>query len=61
MIVSLFRTLVVLCRVCTFIMKPENINVWDIVSTFIYLLMTFLSADIFMATDWIMYNGLPLY
>ena len=28
-------------------MKPENFNVWDNVSTFIYLLTTFLSTDIF--------------
>ena len=40
---------------------PDMINVWDTVSTFIYLPWMFPPSDILFRTDWIIQNGLPLY
>ena len=40
----------------------DMINVWDTVSTFTHLSWIFLSTDVlFWTTDWIIYNGPPLY
>ena len=40
----------------------DMINAWDTISTFIHLIWMFLPKDnLLRTTDWIIYNGAPLY